>query len=312
MKALAVDLGGHHVSCALVEDEQLLADLSLPMKGWPLSGVLAEIETALRQLCSDQGISLKDCAGLAFGFCGLVDSLSNRVLSTNQKYDEARGFDFNGWCRRSLGVPLRMENDARLALLGEWYAGAARGASEVVMMTLGTGVGGAAMMGNRLVRGKHFQAGCLGGHFPVNWDGRPCNCGGLGCVEAEASTWALPQICREWPDFENSHLKDSAEINFRRLFELADDGDPVAVAIRQQCLTVWATGLVALVHAYDPELIVVGGGVMQRADEVLPALEAHVHRHTWTPWGQVSLRPAVRGSQAALLGAVPLLSEEAQ
>ncbi len=133
MKALAVDLGGHHVSCALVEDEQLLADLSLPMKGWPLSGVLAEIETALRQLCSDQGISLKDCAGLAFGFCGLVDSLSNRVLSTNQKYDEARGFDFNGWCRRSLGVPLRMENDARLALLGEWYAGAARGTSEVVI-----------------------------------------------------------------------------------------------------------------------------------------------------------------------------------
>jgi glucokinase len=310
MKALAMDLGGRHVSCALVEDDHLLAEVSLPMKEQPLAAVLTEAGQAFRQMCVSQGVRLEDCAGLAFGFCGLVDSRANRVLSTNQKYDEASQFDFDGWARSTLGMRMRMENDARLALLGEWYAGAARGASEVVMMTLGTGVGGAAMMEGRLIRGKHFQAGCLGGHIPVKWDGRPCSCGGRGCVEAEASTWALPEVCRQFPGFASSQLARLEEIDFLHLFKLADEGDRVARGALDQCLAVWAAGLVALIHAYDPELIVVGGGVMRRAESILPALESHIHLHSWTPWGKVVLRAAERGSQAALLGAVPLLSED--
>jgi len=74
-----------------------------------------------------------------------------------------------------------------MALLGERHAGAAAGCDDVVMVTLGTGVGGAAMIGGRLLRGRHFQAGCLGGHLPVRFDGRRCICGAVGCVETEAS-----------------------------------------------------------------------------------------------------------------------------
>ncbi len=84
----------------------------------------------------------------------------------------------------------------------------------------------------------------------------------------------------------------------------------IARAIRDRCLNVWAVDAVGLVHAYDPEVIVIGGGVMQSADVIIPYVENYVQKHAWTPWGKVQVRAAKLGNNAALLGAVPLLSEK--
>lgn len=308
MKALAVDLGGSHAACAAVEGPHVLAVETVSLESAAgLVGALPEIVGALRRAASAAGVGVGECAGLAFGFCGLVDSAAGRVLSTNAKYDDAPGVDLPAWCREALGLPLRVENDARLALLGERYAGAARGFDDIVMMTLGTGIGGVAMVEGRLLRGKHFQAGVLGGHLPAAFDGRPCTCGGVGCVEAEASTWSLPRVAREAPGFEASALARAEPIDFEVLFACAAAGDRVAAEVRDRCLRVWAAGAVGMIHAWDPEVLVVGGGVMRNAGAVLPFLEAQVHAHAWTPWGKVAVRAASLGDRAALLGAVPLL-----
>lgn len=243
------------------------------------------------------------------GFAGQVDSSAGRVTSTNKKYEDAKEIDLPDWSPKTLGLPLRLENDTRMALLGEWYAGAAKGYSEVVMMTLGTGIGGAAMIAGKLLRGKHFQAGCLGGHLPILFTGRACNCGGIGCAEAEASGWSLPFVVKESPGLQQSTLAKYREIGFRELFDEAAKGDILAIEIRDRCLQIWAADAVGLVHAYDPELIVIGGGVMQSASAITPYVESYVQRHSWTPWGKVQVRAAELGNQAALLGAVPLLSE---
>ncbi len=308
VKALAVDLGGSHAACAVVADREVLAVETVSLESaHGLAGALPAIAGALARVASRAGVPWSDCAGLAFGFCGLVDSDAGRVLSTNAKYDDACGLDLGAWCRESLGLRFRIENDARLALLGERHAGAARGTDDAVMMTLGTGVGGVAMIGGRLLRGKHFQAGVLGGHLVADFGGRDCTCGGKGCVEAEASTWALPRLCREVPGFEASALAAAEPLGFEAVFACAANGDRVALAVRDRCLRVWAAGAVAMVHAWDPEVLVVGGGVMRNASVVLPAIEAHVRRHAWTPWGRVEVRAAALGERAALLGAVPLL-----
>jgi glucokinase len=305
MRALAVDLGGSHAACAVVEDRALLAwqtlnyDAALGLG--PLLPRLGEVLEWLRQSVGG------DYAGVAIGFCGIVDPGSGRVLSTNGKYDDGPRLDLPDWCARTLGLPLRLENDARLALLGERYAGAAEGCDDVVMVTLGTGVGGAAMIGGRLVRGRHFQAGCLGGHFPIRVGGRRCACGNVGCVEAEASTSVLEELCRAHPEFASSPLAREGRIDFERLLRAADD--PAAIATRDYCLSVWAAGTVALIHAYDPEVVVFGGGVMRSAGAILPFIEQHVHAHAWTPWGRVQLRAAALGDRAAVLGAAPLLEE---
>jgi glucokinase len=303
-----VDLGGSHAACAVVADREVVAVETVSLEAARgLAGALPVITGALRRAMSSAGVAVGDCAGLAFGFCGLVDTVAGRVLSTNAKYDDAPGLDLSRWCRESFGLRFRIENDARLALLGERHAGAAQGTDDAVMMTLGTGIGGVAMIEGRLLRGKHFQAGVLGGHLVADFDGRPCTCGGVGCVEAEASTWALPDVCRATPGFEASALARRERLDFEALFAGAAEATRSRRAVRDRCLRVWAAGAVAMVHAWDPEVLVIGGGVIRNAGVVLPAIEAHVHRHAWTPWGKVTVRVAALGERAALLGAVPLL-----
>jgi glucokinase len=309
MKALAIDLGGTHATCGLVEDRKLLAWETFDANGTQLASILPTIEATFRKLVQRESLAPQDFAGIAAGFAGIVDSRSGRILGTNGKYEDGPEIDLDGWSRKALGIPMRIENDARMALLGESFTGAANGFTDVVMMTLGTGIGGVAMIEGKLLRGKHAQAGCLGGHIPVLFTGRTCTCGAIGCAEAEASGWSLPLIVKDWPGVAQSALAKYSNVGFKELFEESAGGDSIAVAIRDRCLNVWAVDAVGLVHAYDPEIIVIGGGVMKSAEVIIPYVERYVQKHAWTPWGKVRVRAAALGNNAALLGAVPLLLE---
>ncbi len=310
MLALALDMGGTHIGCGILDDETLLRSSSLDsQRAESLSSLLPCIESALRDLLKQTGVSAEQCAGLAIGFPGIVDVREGKILSTLKKYEDAIELDLERWARDRFGLRLRMENDARMALLGEQYAGAARDSRDLVMITLGTGIGGAAMIMGKLLRGAHAQAGCLGGHLPVDFRGHPCTCGNIGCAEAEAAGWSLPRIAREMPGFEGSRLSSLSDLDFRALFEWADCGDDVARSVREHCLRVWAANAVALIHAYDPEVVVIGGGVMQSASVILRFVQEYVEKHAWTCWGTPKVRAAKLGGNAALHGATPLLSE---
>jgi glucokinase len=179
---------------------------------------------------------------------------------------------------------------------------------DVVMVTLGTGIGGAVLAGGKPYRTNQVQGGCIGGHIPVLFTGRKCSCGGYGCMEAEASQWTLPAIAREWPGFASSRLAEQDTIDFRSLFQLSREGDRVSTEIRDRCLHIWACGTVGLIHAYGPERVIFGGGVMRSGDIILPYIRQYVEKYSWTPSGRVAVLPAALGNDAALLGAVPLLS----
>jgi len=310
VKALAIDLGGTHATCAVVDDRSILASEVVTTDGTVgLRPVLPEIVRTFHGLLKRTGVNAADCLGLGFSFCGLVDSRTSQIVSTNQKYDDAQGLDLAAWAKSELRMRMRLENDARMALLGERYAGAGRGFDDIVMTTLGTGIGGAAMIGGTLLRGKHAQAGCLGGHIPVQFGGRQCTCGAIGCAEAEASGWSLPLVAKDWPGFAQSRLAQEKDVNFEALFRLAEEKDAVALALRDRCLQVWATATVGLIHAYDPEIIIFGGGVMKSGGTIIPYVQAYVEKYSWTPWGKVKVRAAEVGNNAGILGAIPLLSE---
>jgi glucokinase len=310
LRAFVIDLGGTHATSGIIEDRTIVARRIVPPKGNAgLRSLLPCLTEAMRLLRRESGLDGCEFDGVALGFCGLVNSAEGRVLSTNGKYPDATDIDLPSWAEKEFGLSFRIENDARMALLGEHYTGAAGGYDDVVMVTLGTGIGVATMIGGHLLYGKHFQAGCLGGHFPITLRGRACNCGGIGCAESEASGWALPQVFTTWAGSEKSALA-GMEINFENLFRCAAQGDTVAMAIRQHCLEVWASNAVALVHAYDPEIMVFGGGVMRSVDVIIPYLQRHVPPRVWTPWGKVKICSAQLGNDAALLGAIPLLSNK--
>jgi glucokinase len=307
MRALAVDLGGTHVAYGVVEDRTLLFHQAFEVaSATTLRSVLAILEDKLRRCEEMYG----HCAGLAIGLPCIVDTSTNRVLSALKKYEDAADIDLGDWCRSRLGLDLRLENDARMALLGEHFSGAGRGEDNLVMMTLGTGIGTAALINGKLLRGAHFHAACLGGHLTVNFDGRLCQCGNMGCAESEASGWALPQLVTQWPGLESSALSHIQSVGFLDLFTHAKTGDCIAIQIRDHCLSIWGATAVSLVHAYDPNALILGGGVMGSAEDIVPAIQAYVNRHIWSSWGKPQVRAAQLGNKAALLGAIPLLTEE--
>lgn len=298
MITYSIDLGGTAIKLAAVEDGQVLREAQLAVNPRESTAQrMAAVAVVLREW-RVEGICA-DAAGIAFA--GITDPLACRVLSTNGKYEDAGGFDFAAWASGQ-GLALAMDNDANAALLGEVHFGAARGSADAVILILGTGIGTAAMMGGAMVRGRHFQAGCLGGHFTVGDHGRDCNCGCHDCAEAYASTWALPGRAREHQGFAASALAREPVVDYRALTHWARQGDPVAVGLLNDCMDVWAAVIKNLVHAYDPEVVVLSGGVMRSADLILEPLRQRVHSNVWTPWGTVDIRLAAQPERSVLLG----------
>lgn len=300
---IGIDLGGTIVKIGLLQNGNLLEHTNLKaLSAVGLRTQLPEIENAIDNMIQKNGISIKDVIGIGLSFAGLVDSSRSVILSTNKKYEDAIDIDLTAWAKEKWGIGFCMENDARMALLGEWQHGRGKGFNDFVMITYGTGIGSAVLMDGKLLNGKHFQAGNLGGHFTVNYKGGPCSCGSFGCVEVEAASWRLPLVISEHQSFENSSLKNEKILDYKTLISHAGNNDQVAKEVLEQCLTIYGAGLIAMIHAFDPEIIIIGGGVMKSSDTILPALQEIVDRHAWTPWGKVKLLKAQHLDTAALYG----------
>jgi len=301
---VAIDLGGTIIKIGLLKDGQLVDRKEIVAQSASgLKPQLPKLETVVNQLVQANHLQKEAVLGIGFSFAGLVDSVANRILSTNQKYDDGSETDLVGWARKKWNWPLFAMNDARMALLGEWQHGAGQGCTELVTVTLGTGIGSAVLIGCELLIGKHFQAGNLGGHFTVNHKGTTCTCGNIGCVEAEASTWRLPSLLKEHSEFGQSAIKNEKVLDFRALFHHAGNNDRVAKEVLNHCFSAWAAGIITMIHAFDPERIILSGGIMKSSSIILPALQEKVNNLAWTPWGKVKLVEAKYPDSAALYGA---------
>lgn len=313
MTVLACDLGGTRIKLGLVHGGAVLAgDVLAAHSDRGLRARLPALAETCRSLCARHGTSLADCAGLAVSFPSLVDVRTGRILAEYGKYRDGPEVDLRAWARQELGLRLAIENDARMALIGEWRHGAGRGCDNLVMVTLGTGLGTSALIEGRVLRGRHGQAGCLGGHLTLRYGGRDCSCGNAGCAEAEASTAFLAQFARIHPAFPASPLAGEAVLDYAAVFRHAAAGDPCAAALRDHSVLVWSSLVVTLIHAYDPEVVILGGGIMASADVILPAVRAHVARYAHTPWGKVRIVASELGDGAALAAAEWLVEEQAE
>jgi glucokinase len=310
MITLVADIGGTRIKVGIVKDQTLLAQESIEARSHEgLQPQLPRIAKVFGSLCAKAGIRYGDCSALGVAFPSLIDVDTRRVLTTYGKYCDAPQLDLPRWASEEFGLRLVMENDVRVAQLGEWQAGAGRGCDDFVMVTLGTGLGTSALIGGQLVRGKHGQAGVLGGHITVRQGGRPCICGNRGCAEAEASTSVLPHIAREHRAFAHSGLRSLDVIDYASVFRLAREQDACAVALRAHSIEVWSALIVSLIHSFDPERVIVGGGIMTGAADCIADLERGVRAHAHTPWGHVEIMPALLGDAAALIGAEFLVRE---
>lgn len=311
MTVLACDLGGTRMKIALVREAQVLdqtVESANSKQG--LAPQLPVLKAAWLRLLEKQKLRLGDCSGVSVSFPSLVDANTGRVLAEYGKFADAPALDLRAWALKELGLPLAIENDARMALIGEWRAGAGRAVDNLALITLGTGLGTSAVIEGKVLRGKHGQAGALCGHLTVRYGGRACHCGNIGCAEAEASTAFLRDLTVASREFGHSSMQNAATLDYRLIFEQAAAGDACACALRDHSLQVWSALAVNLIHAYDPEMLILGGGIMGSAEIILPAVKAYVMRYAHTPWGKVRVVASELGDQAALVAAEWLLEEQ--
>lgn len=308
---IGIDLGGTIIKIGVVSNGKVLATSRIDADSQGgLARKLPLIGDEIDRMIASIGLSACDMAGIALAFPGIVDFRNRRAASTNAKYDDAPGLDIESWVRDRYGVPFVMDNDARMAMIGEWKNGAGRGAANMVMMTIGTGIGTGAVVDSRPLYGRNWCAGSLGGHLTVDYRGRRCTCGNVGCVEAHSASFFLPQIVGENGNISGPFRSDSSNYEYKTLFDRYRSGDRDAAVVLHGCMDVWAAAIVNYIHAYDPEVVVVGGGIMKSEDIILPYLQEKVNSLAWCPGGEVRIVASVLGDDAALLSVEHYFNEQ--
>lgn len=289
MKAISLDLGGTNLKAGLFEKKEnevhLISEKSIPVDA---SGDLFDVLLEIKKI-----FPTDDITAISLAFPGIVDHIQKIVLSTSKKFASAERQNIEQWIKKHFGEEIKfyIQNDARMALLGEVYHGESQGIQDLVLVTLGTGFGSAAMINGELLYGKHFLAGNLGGHYRINLHGDPCNCGGYGCIESETSGWKL---------------KEKYKKTYKQVFLDAANGDKKAIAIKDHALDTWAAALINLIHSFDPEKIVLSGGPTID-NTIVPELQKRVDSGAWTPWGKVEISKSYIPNSLALWGGASLI-----
>ncbi|MGH9121555.1 MAG: ROK family protein [Acidimicrobiales bacterium] len=265
---------------------------------------LDAIGEAVAAVCAPDG----EPAAIGVGVPGLVDQAG--VLQFSPHLPSLNGLYLEEALRKRWpGAAVWVGNDATAAVWGEHVAGAARGSSDVLMVTLGTGIGGGIVLGGRLVEGRHRYAGELG-HMVVDPHGPPCPCGGQGCWERYASGSGLGQLGREAalsgraPGVVTRAGGDPEAVRGEHVTVAAAEGDPDARLIMVRFAWWLALGLANLANLLDPGAIVIGGGVVE-AGEILmePLREAFLELVEAPALREVSILPAQLGAAAGAVGA---------
>jgi len=204
--------------------------------------------------------------------------------------------DIKGTLERAFGLPVTVANDANCMLLGEVWAGAAKGYTDVIGVTLGTGVGGGILTGGRLLEGARGLGGELG-HFRLHaLDGVACTCGAIGCYERYAATTALVRSAQK----AGLDAPDG-----RAIFEAAAAGDARTLAVLNGWINEIAQGLAGLVHIFNPQLILIGGGVSAQQALLIDPLAAQVRKSIMPAFAEgLEVRAAALQNDAGLVGAV--------
>lgn len=305
---LGIDMGGTRIKMSLVRNDGELVKTAILEAHCELN-----MPRRLEEMVKDINLLLGSeyqLRGIGISFPGIVDFPNKRIVSQYVKYPEAHLTDLEFWAQKHWNVPLVVENDARAALVGEWQYGVGQGCDNLLMVTLGTGMGSAVLIDGQLLRGKNFLAGNLGGHMSIDYSGDLCNCGNVGCVETVGSTWALDKNLKKISGYQRSELAEIDPLNFKKVFKAAAQGDPVAIELKERSLEAWATGIINLLHAYDPEKVIIGGGIMKSKDEIIPFIEQRIRERSWLPESGVPILAAKRTKCAGIIGVCYLLNPD--
>lgn len=306
---LAADLGGTHLRVALID---ATGRIHSQTKGNTPNGPspMCVVE-AILQAAEQCGPELNEqVVAAAVMVPGTVDK-DNAVVVTAPNLPSLNKFELKSVLQEKFARPAVLENDANAAAVGEMWLGAARGYRDVICITLGTGVGGGVILDGKLWRGSQGAAGELGHATVEPFGSLKCKCGNTGCLEMFASATAIVRQAKEGRNrFPNSILSGE-DVTAADVYEAARQGDPLALEVFKNVGTYLGVGVANLVNLFNPEIIVIAGGVSAGWDLFEKFMHHEViERAFGSQQANVKIVPARCGDNAGLLGATKLAFDE--
>jgi glucokinase len=304
-----VDLGAtKFITTVVRKDGRILASHRhlTPARLGPV-GVIEELVSCIDGCL---GPSARTAQAIGIGFAGQVDRRGVVIGSPNLGW---RDVPLGALVGEATGLPVTVTNDARAITFGEWFYGSGRGVSDLICIYVGTGIGGGIVSDGRLRYGHSGTAGEVG-HMTVLEDGRKCHCGNLGCLEAYAGGWAIAaearRRLRRTPGASRRLLSDaerSGPVTAETVTRAARRGNAFARRLLEEVTHHLASGLVGVVNAFNPELLLLGGGVVHGYPSIVRGVSAEVRRRALPLAGrQVRVERADLGARAGVLGAAAM------
>ena len=312
MVYIGIDLGGTGIKIGVVDESgTILSQGETPtLAGRPYEDIIADMGRCMLDVMARGGFEEKDIASIGVGIPGVADEKTGHVIfCTNLGWSDV---PLRTELQTYLNKPVDIDNDATVAGFAESICGVSAGCHSSVFMTLGTGVGGGIVINHKIYSGSHGVGSELG-HMTVQCEGRPCTCGSIGCWEQYSSATALIRQGREAVEKNPDSLivkmvnGDLSKIEARTVIDAAREGDKVACEVYDKYIYYLAIGIVAIINAFDPEIIALGGGVSKAGDFLLKPLREKVAKYVFykdLPYAKIEI--ATLGSDAGIIGAAML------
>ncbi len=306
--AIGIDLGGTSVKYALVSNNgKLYSEGKLPsLADISAEAVIGQLVKAIEEVKSFAAAHQYHIEGIGIGTPGIVDQTNRIVLGGAENIKGWEKLSLADIIEKETGLPTQLGNDANLMGLGETMYGAGQGASHVVFLTVGTGIGGAVVIDHKLFNG-FANRGTELGHVPLMAMGEKCACGSVGCLEHYASTSAL--IRRFTDKLKQTQPEiDEKMINGEYIVKLYKAGDSLAVASMEEHFDFLGHGIAGFINIFSPQLIVIGGGLSEAGDFYIENLRQKAHRYALADCAvNTEITAARLGNKAGTIGAASLV-----
>lgn len=294
MTLLTIDIGGTSAKMALMDEQGVISqrtEIPTCVNNYEVP-ILDLVKEGAKAFLAETKTTIQ---GIGVSAAGQIDTDKGIVAGTNGRIPHYEGSEIKKEMEALFGVPCWVLNDANAAALGECFTGRARGHKNVLMATLGTGVGGGIVINGQVFGGTRGFAGEIG-HFTLYQDGIPCPCGKIGCFEMYASTLALVRKAGE--------VTGESDLNGRIIFDRAGKGDQTMLKVLDAWMDDIAAGLGGLVHIFDPEMILIGGGVSTQEELLMKPLRRKIIAGVMPRYGEgLQIETATLGNDAGCIGA---------
>ncbi|MBQ3038229.1 MAG: ROK family protein [Clostridia bacterium] len=304
---IGIDLGGTNIAAGLVDDDgKIILNDSVPTKSpRPYQEIVADMAQLCKSLMQQGNVSIDKIKGVGIGCPGSIDAKNGIVaFSNNLKMENA---PIVQEFKKHIDLPISILNDADAAAYGE-YAINGNGAESFVFITLGTGVGGGVIINGKVYSGFNGAGGELG-HITLVHGGVPCNCGNVGCWEAYASVSALIRQTTEAMEKNpqskmHEFAKQEGKVSGRTAFCMAKEGDEAAQQVVNQYIEYVASGLVSIINIFQPNKLVIGGGISKEGDYLLNPIKEYCNKHEYNKYlDKVDISIATLFNDAGIIGA---------